>query len=242
MRRLDLTGQRFGRLLVRGCVGTKNGSTLWLCRCDCGKTSYVVGTNLKAGRTQSCGCLNIDRTREVNTKHGYGNTKLYYIYHAMHQRCYDKSFKSYHHYGGRGITVCEEWHDLDTFCRWALSHGYKEGLSIERKDVDGPYCPENCEWITKAEQTRNRRNTVYVTYHGETMPLSVLAEEKGLNRRTLQSRLERGWDIEDALKRPVEKKSRPSVVETEKAARKICAGDIIPPRKGKINEKVIRNL
>lgn len=227
--RIDLTGQRFGRLTVRACVGKQNRRALWQCKCDCGTVCYINTDRLRSGNTQSCGCLKRESiAKGRNRTHGQSKTKLYHIWYSIMQRCYDEKFRFYHHYGGRGIKVCEEWHDRDAFTAWAMENGFQDGLSIERKDVNGEYCPENCCWITKGEQQHNKRNTIYVDYHGEQKPLWWLAEQAGINRRTLLSRIEHGWDIDDAMTRPVEKKkSRRSVCETETATKKKYAGAII---------------
>lgn len=206
-KRIDLTGQRFGLLTAKACVGKQDKKALWQCKCDCGKVVYIRIDRLKNGNTRSCGCL--PRTNEHRRTHGKSHTKLYHIFHAMHQRCYNPKFKFYCYYGERGITVCDEWHDLETFWDWAMSHGYEEGLSIDCIDCNGNYCPENCRWIPLSEQHSNIRKTKYVEWRGELVPVSRLAREYGLQNATLRTRLELGWDVEDALTRPVKKKAAP---------------------------------
>ncbi len=143
--------QRFGRLLVIEFAYVKSSEAYWKCLCDCGNEKIVRRTNLRSGRTKSCGCL--------YTKHGAaGKTKklpkLYGAWISMKQRCYNPNCKSYKRYGGRKIRVCDEWSEYIPFRDWALLNGYKEGLSIDRKENDGNYEPYNCQWITQSENVK----------------------------------------------------------------------------------------
>lgn len=166
---IDLTGQRFGAVVVlhREANSSRN-ETMWRCRCDCGNEFTTRARSLRSGETLSCGCLgkkhHEEAAKKANTKHGAaphrGYTKLYNIWLRMKGRCNRPTATSYQYYGGRGICVCDEWqNDFAAFRDWAMSHGYQEGLSIDRIDPDGNYCPENCRWITMAEQQRNKRNS-----------------------------------------------------------------------------------
>ena len=156
----DLTGLHFGRLTVLERVeNDKHRKARWLCVCDCGEKTVVVGSDLQKGNTQSCGCFHKESVAKIlakiNESHGESRTRLYQTWGMMKQRCYNPKSQIYHRYGGRGITVCDEWrNDFEAFREWALSHGYAEGLTIDRIDVDGNYCPENCQWLTRSENTK----------------------------------------------------------------------------------------
>lgn len=160
----DLTGQRFGRLRVLRATGvTKQGEYKWECLCECGAVCEATGYRLRSGQTQSCGCYKHDRIVETKLKHGGRESRLYNVWNAMKTRCYNPKCRAFKHYGGRGIAVCEEWeHDFLAFKTWAEQAGYDEAASygsctLDRIDVDGNYEPENCRWVSHAEQQRNKR-------------------------------------------------------------------------------------
>lgn len=158
MKLIDLTGRRFGRLTVLQRAETIKKRTMWLCRCDCGNEVAVEANNLKIGHTQSCGCLQKEATSKANTTHGMRASRLYRIWKCMHNRCYRKCYHGYKHYGGRGITICDEWvHDFRAFRDWALANGYNDYLSIDRIDNDKGYSPDNCRWVTMELQNKNKR-------------------------------------------------------------------------------------
>lgn len=200
----DLTGQKFGRLTVLKCTGQdKHHDNTFLCKCDCGNEKIVAGYRLKNGHTQSCGCYNREVTSEYFTKHGLSTEPLYFVWKAMIARCENPENPNYFRYGERGISVCDEWHDVETFYKWALE-GYEEGLEIDRVNNDGGYSPDNCKWSTRSEQLRNTRRNVLVELNGVTKPLIDWANEYGLKVNTIQYRYYRG-DRGEYLFRPIRK-------------------------------------
>lgn len=189
-------GEKFGRLTVLADVsGTWN--TPCECRCICGTiTSPRIG-NLKSNNTKSCGCTHYETK---NTTHGESKTKLYAIWCSMKGRCTYPSYTGFENYGGRGISVCDEWaHDFVTFKKWAIANGYRDGLTIDRKDMNGNYSPDNCRWATYKEQNNNRRNNHLVEYQGQTKTVTQWAEYYNIKPKLLFNRLRRGWEIERAL-------------------------------------------
>lgn len=162
-------GNRYGRLFVKERVlNNKRGDAMWNCLCDCGNTCVVSGKNLRNGHAQSCGCLLSEKSRErmahMLSKHGDSGTKLHRIWRGIKERCLNKACKSYPDYGGRGTTICEEWlNSFEAFRDWALANGYRDGLTIDREDNDGNYCPENCRWVTRSENSKKTRRCRLVT-------------------------------------------------------------------------------
>lgn len=185
-------GRRYGRLIISEYKGKKGYETFFLCKCDCGKEKIVRKNDLMSGHTKSCGCLNRERIREKCVTHGLSNKRLYYIWKGMIHRCEDPKESGYHRYGGRGITVCDEWHDVKNFYDWAVKADYKEGLELERNDNNKGYSPGNCRWATRKEQTRNTRRNIKITYQGATKVLTDWAEHFGIPINTLQYRYYRG--------------------------------------------------
>lgn len=196
-----MTGQKFGRLtaLYRLYNYHKKG-VYWLCVCECGNLTEVSSLNLLSYHTTSCGCLQKEMTSKARKKHGKRHTKIYGVWQGMKRRCYNKNNPKYPIYGGRGITVCDEWNDdFQAFYNWAMSNGYKNGLTLDRINCDGNYEPNNCRWATQQQQQRNRRNNHNITLNGETHCLLEWCEILGVNYNTVTSRLHYGWSVEKAL-------------------------------------------
>lgn len=209
-------GKKFGRLTVADIIRVKSekqGSHWeWKCKCDCGRNITVVPNSIVKGKNRSCGCLSRERLVEYSKsrEHKYKtseNKKLWWKYSTIKRRCYNKDFARYEDYGGRGIKMCDEWlQNFDNFVEWAYANGYKDGLTIERRDVNGDYCPENCTFITLEEQARNKRNTIWVTYNGERIQLKKLCERENVNYHMIKYRIkEMGWPIEKAISEPSSK-------------------------------------
>ena len=210
----DIACQKFNRLTAIEPVGRdKWNSVLWRCKCDCGNETITTVAHLRSGHTKSCGCL-MRETSAINMhnitfKTGCSLERLYAVWSEMLLRCNNPANKAYKHYGGRGIKVCKEWQDYLVFKEWAYSHGYNENAkrhecTIDRIDVNGNYCPENCRWATNAEQSVNKQDTVYVELNGERMALSQAAEKLRMNYGTLNSRINKlHWPVEKALSTPV---------------------------------------
>lgn len=200
----DLTGQRFGFLDVISQSQSKDGVTYWRCKCDCGKETIVARPSLIQGRTRSCGCYRDrssgERIGNIRRTHGMSKSRLYSIWICMRDRCSNPNNKRFGCYGGRGIAVCPEWGTFETFRDWALSSGYIDGLSIERKDVNGNYEPQNCSWIPMADQTKNTRSNRWITINGETRILSDWARIAGVCTQTISHRIKMGYPESEWLK------------------------------------------
>ena len=204
-----MTGQRFGRLLVerREGVAKSGRQPTWRCVCDCGATTHVTSTRLTRGDTKSCGCLRREtasKFRKGKTTHGMRHTAEYRTWLSMLQRCKNPSSKSWHHYGGRGITVCEQWENFEAF--YADMGPRPDGHSLDRIDNDKGYYKENCRWATREQQCNNRRNNRMLSYGGETMSLAQWSRRIGISEMALSERLQ-NHDVEKALSMPIGGKS-----------------------------------
>lgn len=204
---IDETGKRYGRLVVVRRVPAESIGAHWLCQCDCGETVVVKGGNLRTGDIQSCGCWNSEvssaRALARNTTHGYSHHQLYEVWHGMKRRCCDPNQVWYENYGGRGISVCDEWaNDAKAFVEWALENGYEDGLSIDRIDNNGNYEPCNCRFVTNRENQNNKRTNVCVRAFGETKTIAEWSRDDRckVSQAALRQRLRRmGWDPEEAI-------------------------------------------
>ena len=180
---IDIAGKRFGRLVALEDVGHKGKSRhhAWRCRCDCGELVVVSGNSLRKGNTKSCGCLAIEMTSRRCSTHGESKIRLYRIWSHLKARCLNPTDAAYNNYGGRGITVCSQWLQYQTFREWALSHGYEDGLSIDRIDNDAGYSPLNCRWTDIKTQCNNRRSNRYIKYRGTELSLSNWCQKIGIS-------------------------------------------------------------
>lgn len=186
----DLSGERFGRLLVSQYVG----GGLWRCVCDCGATSQVLTSNLKKGNSTSCGC----KRRETSFKHGMSGSRVFSVWRSMIQRCHNPKDRSFHNYGGRGIRVCDEWRE--SFSQFIADMGARpEGYDLDRIDNDKGYGPDNCRWVSRQRNLNNRRNNRVIEFRGKSQTIAQWASELGMNYRTLNNRINRGWPISRAL-------------------------------------------
>lgn len=212
MRSPDLTGYKFGRLtVIRRSEGYK-----WECRCVCGNSCVRLGSQLqrfqRLNRRQSCGCwkneLAVERRRAAATHGlttigaGIVSNKLYDVWRQMLRRCENPLCKDFPAYGGRGIKICDAWHDGRIFVKWCLDSGYQEGLTLERQNVNGNYEPANCTWIPNKLQAKNLRKNIILEFSGKTLCLSDWSRLLGIHIQTLLGRYRRGWTIERILSEP----------------------------------------
>lgn len=212
MKPLQLTGRRFGRLVVLNrASNASDGRPQWLCQCDCGGEKVVRSASLMQGHTKSCGCLQAESARAhaplaaaALTTHGMSRTRLSTIFKGIVQRCTNPNFTAYKDYGGRGICICPEWsNNAAAFFAWAIANGYEEGLTIDRKDNDKGYSPENCRWVDKVTQSNNTRRNRVICHDGREMTLSQWARYAGIKMHTLWNRLDLGWTFSKAISTPV---------------------------------------
>lgn len=198
MAREDLTGKKFGRLTVIKFAHSKNRKSYWVCKCDCGNETITRSDSLKEGKVKSCSCLNHEHGRPT---HGMSSTKIYHVWASMKNRCKNPNDRNYHHYGGRGIMYCDEWEKFEPFYKWAYENGYKEGLSIDRVDVNGNYEPDNCIWITMEEQQNNKRDNVLITYRNKTQNIMQWSKELNVTFNLLYGRLHKyDMDLNKVIK------------------------------------------
>ena len=205
---IDLTGNIYGRLTVICQVeNTKEGRARWKCRCDCGNEKDIPGKDLRRGNIKSCGCLRREASSSRKKTHGASESRLYYIWLTMKQRCNNPNNHKARDYRNRGITICSEWNEFEEFQKWALANGYADNLTIDRIDNDGNYEPKNCRWATAIEQGSNKRNNVNITFDGKIKNIAQWAREYGLKHGVVQKRIKYlGWSIEKALTTPARKR------------------------------------
>lgn len=204
----DLSGQQFGRwTAIAESTRDRAGNVMWRCKCECGVVRDVSSNSLRNGKSKSCGCWNSEKARArlttLVTKHGLTLHPLYTVWNDMKARCFNRKDRSYPRYGGRGITVCNEWrNEFQTFYNWATVNGYARGLQIDRIDNEGNYEPCNCRWATRSENGRNKRNNRIIEFNGKAVCLSEWGEMTGLTAETIHKRIKRGWPLDRVLRLP----------------------------------------
>lgn len=199
----DLTGQTFHRLTAVSVARRPGDNVIWLWLCSCGNKLEAPGNRVVCGNTKSCGCLKLESTRKRSLTHGMSRSPEYNTWCNMIARCEKPNRPDYKHYGGRGISVCPRWRL--SFSNFLADMGPKPfpRASIDRKNVNGDYCHDNCLWTTPKRQTRNCRDNHYLTYNGKTQCLADWADETGIHPRALRNRIMRlGWTVEQALSLP----------------------------------------
>lgn len=206
-------GSRYGRFTVLGVAEpqryTRDGCTyqdsMSVCLCECGVVKSVKNALLRCGKTESCGCLKMEALQK-RVRHGYNRQNSrnpeYDAWNNMRARTGNSKASNYEYYGGRGIKVCERWNSFENFIS-DMGNRPSDKHSLDRIDVNGDYCPENCRWATKKEQARNCRNSVYITCNGETKTLAEWEEITGIRRKTISSRIKSGRSVEEALRRKI---------------------------------------
>lgn len=216
----DLSGKKFGRVTVVKRVENKNNRVAYLCKCDCGNEFVTLSQRLVSGCTKSCGCLNREkaskRITKINKTHGFSHTRLYEIWKNMRSRCLRTYNTAYKNYGGRGIKICKEWDDFQSFHDWAYANGYSETLTIDRIDVNGDYCPENCRWISLEQQANNRRTNHFVVHNGERKSIAEWANELGFPYSKMKYRIQKGMNEEMVFSKKTFSKKAVLCVETGK--------------------------
>lgn len=207
----------YGEWTIIGEALPKNKMKRVLVKCSCGKVKEVYYKHLKSGASKSCGHDKKERMQNIGRKNckytdfNVANTRLYRIWSNMKKRCLNKKNQAYFRYGGRGVTICNEWlNDFMNFYKWALNNGYKDNLTIDRIDVNGNYEPYNCRWATYKEQANNRRKEItsrYLTYKEKTQTVTEWCKEYNINYSTLSCRINKlKWNDEKALKDFIERK------------------------------------
>jgi hypothetical protein len=198
----DLSGRRFGKLVALRFVARRTHQTMWLFRCDCGTEKEIAAGVVKAGSTVSCGCHIREVTRLRSTSHGHksggAESPEYKSWRSMLDRCEKPSHKSFSGYGGRGVSVCSEWHEFAAFLR-DMGLRPAAGYSLDRINANGNYAPDNCRWATARTQAANRRSSRLVNIDGELVCIAEAGRRLGLGRSKVNARIHRGWTPEQAL-------------------------------------------
>ena len=214
---VSMIGRSKNRLTVIGYEREmEKGRVKLKCRCDCGNIVFVLPYQFENGAVQSCGCIRGEKRKT----HGLSKNPLYGEWFQMVNRCHNPNADNYERYGGRGITVCDEWRDSPVeFIKWVEENGGKpDGMTLDRIDNDGPYAPWNCQWSTASAQQRNRRANIFLCYKGENKCLADWAKETGISHETLRGRYKAGWSVEEIIETPVGSKNENWFKPKDKAA------------------------
>lgn len=207
---IDLTGNKYGRLLILEKSEKTDSSynSYWVCKCDCGNTRILSGYNLKSGNTSSCGCylkeqsairIKSQHGKGYGKKHGEYNTRLYRTWAGIKNRCLNPNSTGYENWGGRGIELCNEWYKFEPFRDWALANGYSDKLTIDRKNNNLNYTPDNCRWATVKQQNNNQSSNLYYEINGERHTLHEWSELLGFGYSAVYARIKQGVDPVDAM-------------------------------------------
>ena len=206
----NLMGKKFNMITILRLDRSEGHHNYWVCKCECGAEFIAIGNNIVRGKTKSCGCMKKAIAPWLKRTHGDCGTRFYYTWASMKSRTTSKSNERYGDYGGRGIRLHEKWLDYEGFKSdmYASYLKHVEGLgeletTIERKDVDGDYCPDNCTWATREEQGKNTRRTIRLVFQGKPYTIKELAQKINMNPYTFKDRIVRGWGVERAVSTPV---------------------------------------
>lgn len=211
----DITGQKFNRWTAVRFIEVRNHNAYWLFRCECGTEKIYKAAYIKTGVSKSCGCFHNEISSQSrkykDVERDESNIPvLYRRYYGIKQRCYNPNHDSYMRYGGRGIKMCDEWKDsFQAFNDWAYANGYEEGLTLDRIDVDGDYCPENCRWVDMRTQLNNTRKNVYIEYMGRKLTIPEWAHELNMKESLIRHRYDYGWTPERIFTTPVKREHHP---------------------------------
>lgn len=192
---MQMIGQKFNRVTVIAEAGVDSSRRKkYLCQCDCGNTLTLLGTTLRKGGGQGCEhCIKAANATKHGANAGGKRDRLYNIWLAMKDRCNNPNNTKYQHYGGRGIIVCKEWQDnYEPFRDWALTHGYEDTLTIDRRNNNGNYTPDNCWWATRSDQMNNSRSCRYITIADVTMSLTKWCRHYGISVHSVRQRIDKG--------------------------------------------------
>lgn len=193
---IEMSGKRFGMLLVLGYDGrNKWGRANWKCQCDCGNEAIVDGNHLRSGDTQSCGCARFQKLKDgLRFQHGMSKTRIYKKWYSMINRCRDVTDTRY---GGRGIKVCPRWTTFENF--YTDMGNPPPEHTLDRRNNDGPYSPENCRWAVAIIQANNRRGNRRLTCRGKVQTIAEWSRESGIEQHAIKKRILRGWPIEKSI-------------------------------------------